>query len=495
MKENLKKAVCCGLGAILSCAAFAACEKQKESVSLEGEYSLVSAVFGNTDYTSRFRAYSATFSADGSVRVVIDYLGALETRNSAYSCDGETVTETYKGETFTYSMSGDTLITDYSDGGDPIRVTLGKKTRENEETAVDFESILFGTSIEDTKFFNYCPAILTETVDGQEIMNIWYCSNKDDGVIMDHIAYRKGVKQSDGKWKFSEQQIVLAPTPDTWDARHTCDPAVVKGEFSYNGTKYAYLMAYLGCTTEDYQKNETGLAVANAPEGPWVKVSTLNPIVPWYDDGKEEEEQKKYESMQGTTSIYWGTGMPALVSLDKKGQVLMFYQSTLRGTGIQQWDFSDLNNPKRTFVSSISHNGIVNYSQGRKCNIGIPDFAYDPAAKRFYVCGVTGEKNPADVTKTLVSSHSFVAYIDGVENTEQLAQLMKSGGYTWKMAGYVGPDVTGSARNHNPGIVRNAYGELPDSKKMGVVVSTGRNDGANENIFTYRLHGAYVKLP
>ena len=70
-------------------------------------------------------------------------------------------------------MSGDTLITDYSDGGDPIRVTLGKKTRENEETAVDFESILFGTSIEDTKFFNYCPAILTETVDGQEIMNIW----------------------------------------------------------------------------------------------------------------------------------------------------------------------------------------------------------------------------------------------------------------------------------------------------------------------------------
>ena len=72
---------------------------------------------------------------------------------------------------------------------------------------------------------------------------------------------------------------------------------------------------------------------------------------------------------------------------------------------------------------------------------------------------------------------------------------MKSGGYTWKMAGYVGPDVTGSARNHNPGIVRNAYGELPDSKKMGVVVSTGRNDGANENIFTYRLHGAYVKLP
>lgn len=145
-------------------------------------------------------------------------------------------------------------------------------------------------------------------------------------------------------------------------------------------------------------------------------------------------------------------------------------------------------------MSSISHNGIVN-SQGRKCNIGIPDFAYDPAAKRFYVCGVTGEKNPADVTKTLVSSHSFVAYIDGVENTEQLAQLMKSGGYTWKMAGYVGPDVTGSARNHNPGIVRNAYGELPDSKKMGVVVSTGRNDGANENIFTYRLHGAYVKLP
>lgn len=465
-----------------------ACTPQS-SQSLSGTFILASATLDGVDCTNDFQTYTATFSEEGSLRVVIGYLGSIETRNSTYLFDGTTVTETYRENTFIYAKEDDGLRTQYDD----ISVLLEREPEDAGPQAVDFESVLFGSDVSDSKIFNYCPAILTETVDGEEVMHVWYCTNKDDGVIMDHIGYRKGVKQEDGKWLFSEQQIVLAPTQGTWDSRHTCDPAVIRGEFCYEGVDYTYLMAYLGCTTEDYQKNETGIAVANAPEGPWVKVASLNPVVPWYDNGDEAEEQKKYDDRQGTSSIYWGTGMPALISLDGKGDVLMFYQSTLQGTGIQRWDFSDLDHPTCLFTTRITHAGIVN-SVGQKCNISIPDFAYDPVGKRFYVCGVTNEKNPADETLTRVNSHCMVAYLENIETPESLCNVLQSGSYVWQMSGYVGPSDTGWERNHNPGIVRDERGFLPTSDEVRVIVSTGHNSWDNENIFTYRLHGAIVSV-
>lgn len=503
-KKAVKRFLAAGMAAALALTCFAACgespdspdgENLSQTQTLDGSWSLASATLDGRNVKENFQAYKAVFSSQGTVRVTVSYLGELITRNSTYTFDGETVTETHSSGTYVYLAAGDTLTTEFVDFDDVITVVLEKEIKSDEPVAVDFEGILFGPDMSDSKFYNYCPAILRETVDGEEVMHVWYCTNKDDGVMMDYIGYRKGVKQADGKWLFGEQQIVLSPTEGTWDSRHTCDPAVIRGKFRYQNTEYTYLMAYLGCTTEDYQKNETGIAVANSPEGPWVKVNSLNPIVPWYDDGDYETELQRYISYQGTSSIYWGTGMPALVSVDGEGDVLMFNQSTLRGTTIRRWDFSNLDDISLTaeFTVSITHNGIVN-SQGGQCKISIPDFAYDPAAGRFYVCGVTDEKNPRDETLTRVNSHSMVAYLDQIGTTEQLCEVLQSGNYTWHMLGYVGPDVTGFERNHNPGIVRNAYGYLENSSQIDVVVSTGHNSWENENIFTYRLYGATLPI-
>ncbi|MGN1077440.1 MAG: hypothetical protein ACI4ST_02900 [Candidatus Gallimonas sp.] len=484
------------LSLVSALALFTGCGEKPENKTLDGAFTISSASLNGRNVTDSFQTYRAAFSPDGTMRVTIVYLTELTTRNSVYAFDGERVTETYRGEQYVYFYSEDTLTTQFLDFEDVISVVLTKEREETGPVAVDFEGVLFGTDMSDSKFYNYCPAILRETENGEEVMHVWYCTNRDDGVMMDYIGYRKGVMQEDGKWLFGEQQIVLSPTEGTWDARHTCDPAVIRGSFRFRGTEYRYLMAYLGCTTEDYQKNETGIAVSNSPEGPWVKVDSLNPIVPWYDNGDYETELAKYAAMQGTGSIYWGTGMPALVSLDGEGDVLMFNQSTLNGTTVRRWDFSDLDNLSLTaeFTVSLSHNGIVN-SNGGKCNIGIPDFAYDPTAKRFYVCGVTNEKNPADETTTRVNSHSMVAYLENVESTEALCEILRnSGGYQWKMLGYVGPDVTGFERNHNPGIVRDAYGYVNAASKIDVVVSTGRNSWENENIFTYRLRGVTLNV-
>ena len=46
-------------------------------------------------------------------------------------------------------------------------------------------------------------------------------------------------------------------------------------------------------------------------------------------------------------------------------------------------------------------------------------------AKRFYVFGVTNEKNPPNITETLVNSHCVLAYIENVESTEQLCEILQ----------------------------------------------------------------------
>lgn len=468
-------------GMLISCTA---CQggTQTENKTFDATYTLLYATLDGKSVASDFQLYSADFNEDGTVKVLISYFGSLQTRNSTYMSDGTTITETFQGETFTYTISGDILTTVMQDFEESIQIVLQKEVEESKVQEVDFESVLFGEDISESKYFNYCPAIITEKDEnGDEIMHVWFCTNKDDGLIMDHIGYRKGTKQENGKWVFSELQIVMAPTTGTWDARHTCDPAVIKGEFSYYGETYTYLMAYLGCVTEDYNNNETGIAVAKAPEGPWVKIDTLNPIVPW--------------SADGNPTATWGTGMPTLTSIDKKGEVLLTYQSSKIGTGVQRWDFSNLDAPelKAQFTVQLNHAGIYN-SAGTKCNVGIPDFSFDPVAKRLYVFGVTNEKNPADVTKTLVNSHCVLAYIENVDSMEKACDILQSRNYTWKVVGYVGPNETGFERNHNPGIVRDQYGYIPDSSKIGVIVTTGHNSWANENIFTYRLHGHYFDI-
>ena len=457
--------------------------------TLDATYILKTAILNGKDIKSEFSIFSIIIKPDNTMDVSIFRDGFLTKRISTYTISGSKLIETYNNETYEYSIYKNMLLTSMEDFEGTIEITLEVKSEDVMENTVDFKSVLFGEDLNLTKIYNYCPAIIQDKDEnGRDIMYIWYCTNKDSGVIVDHIGFRVGTKEDNGKWSFTDEEIALAPTPNTWDARHVCDPSVVKGEFNYKGETYNYLMAYLGCTSEDYQKNETGIAISKSPYGPWVKVNEVNPIVPWYDDGDYDTEQAIYESRQGTSSIYWGTGMPSLLTVDKKGEIIMLYSSTHRGIGIRRIDLSNVESPVLKFVSSIQHTGAYN-SQNSKCNVSIPDFAYDSVNKRLYVVSVTNERNPKDITLTRVNSHSYLAYIDNLNNMEEVSNALKNGGYTWNVVGYVGPNETGWERNHNPGIVKNSYSEIPDSTLIKMIVSTGHNSWPTENIFTYRLFG------
>lgn len=456
---------------------------------VEGTYVISSAKLGDEDCTKDFTIYKVTFSKDLKIVVSIYKNGLLSKREGTYEKLGSVIYETSDSNTYTYTIAGQHLFTTYDDLGDEIEIVLSLELDDVVNEYVDFEGVLFGQDVSLTKMYNYCPAIIYDTDDlGNPLMHIWYCTNKDSGVIVDYIGYRTATQREDGKWKFSEEEIVLKPSENTWDGYHTCDPSVVKGEFGYKGETYNYLMAYLGCVTTDYQKNETGIAVAKEAKGPWIKIDEANPIVPWYDDGDINVEEAKYQSYFGTSSIYWGTGMPSLVSIDGKGEVLMFYSSTYRGVGVRRINLSDCSNPVVKYTKSLSSKDVLNSVNGNG-RIAIPDFAFDKTTNRFYVTGVTNEKNPSDITLTRVNSHSFVAYIENVNSMEEVSSILESGSYSWKMLGFIGPNETSWERNHNPGIVKDAYGLIPNSKKIQVIVSTGHNSWANENIFTYRLFG------
>ena len=144
--------------------------------------------------------------------------------------------------------------------------------------------------------YNYCPSVLEEA-DGTRYL--YYCTNRNPYEIIDYIGCRRGTPNEDGSYTYGEETIVLEPTAGTWDAHHTCDPSVVKGDFTYKGQSYRYLMAYLGCTSYDNQDNEIGFAVANDPMGPFVKIADT-PTIPYV---------RKGDAWQ------WGVGQASLVSV------------------------------------------------------------------------------------------------------------------------------------------------------------------------------------
>ena len=199
MKKLLICLTAVGVACTLCVPCLASCGGEGETLS--GTWELSTATLDGKSVKKNFQAFTATFDESGNATVNISYLGLYETRNSTYTFDGETLKESYQGEKYTwsYAQATQSLTTEYRDYDDVITVVLEKKQEETGPMPVDFEGILFGTDMSDSKFYNYCPAIIKETENGQEVMHVCYCTNRDDGVMMDYIRYRNCVKQTDGK--------------------------------------------------------------------------------------------------------------------------------------------------------------------------------------------------------------------------------------------------------------------------------------------------------
>ena len=336
-------------------------------------------------------------------------------------------------------------------------------------------------------FYNYCPSIKIEN--NKE--HVYYCTNKTWGNVTDHIGYRSA-EIKDGKVQYSDESIVLSPTPETWDQTHTCDPTVIKGEFKYNGETYNYLMAYLGCIPLNCKLNETGLAVAKEYGGPWIKcnglktdgVTPINPIVPYSDFNCNENN--------------WGTGQACLVSVDKKGRVLLFTTvscPTGGFTDVREYDFSDINDYKLIRETKLFKDGGTEYGTNW---IGNAEYCYDHINKKFLLSKPRGGYGSDGEYPDFIADHIDVYYVD-VSSYENPFDIFFDSERTerWHFFATIDQKLSGYPRNHNNGMVTDEYGHLYRDGYIGVAFTSSQYGtmAAMTYLKTYRIFLTTFKLP
>lgn len=352
--------------------------------------------------------------------------------------------------------------------------------------------LLFKHSLEETVgddgeeyFYNYCPSIKIENNE----MHSYYCTNKDWGNITDYIGYRNGRIYEDKLYQ-SDEKLVIAPTPDTWDERHTCDPTVIKGEFLYNGETYNYLMAFLGCVPSDCTLNETGIAVSKNPQGPWIKCNSstddgvpINPLVPYKDFD--------------CTSKNWGTGQASLVSVDEKGRVIIF---TTVGcpigslTNIREYDLSNINKLQKIREATMFTDGIV----GKSTRVNNADYCYDKVNKKFLMAKGRSPFGQDGLTPNFIASQVDVYYLNAEKYDNPFDIFFdKERTEQWHFIDTVDEKLSGYPRNHNTGLITNEYGHMYLSDRIGVAFSTSQYGGVSAITYlkTYRIYATSFLLP
>lgn len=343
----------------------------------------------------------------------------------------------------------------------------------------------------ETRIYNYCPTVFIEN--GEE--HVYYCTNQIDGNVTDFIGYRKGVLRNEEVTFTSNSFVLSHGSGGSWDSRHDCDPSVIKGEFKFHGKTYNYLMAYLGCLTSNSKLNETGIAVSETPEGPWIKCdykldgeTKINPIVPYSDFG---------------ITNAWGTGQPSLVSVDKKGRVLLFTtigSETGTYTNIREYDFSDIDNYQLIRQKlKIKEDGIRYTSTGGGF-INNADFAYDETNRRFLMVKGRQFFGKDGLTPDFIADTLDVYYIEDTEGTNigDVFFLGNASSKIWRHINYIDQSKTGFLRNHNACLITDPYGHhIMEDNKLGVAFARS-DEGQSSNwsyLSTYRIYATSVAYP
>lgn len=290
-------------------------------------------------------------------------------------------------------------------------------------------------------YYNYCPSVI-QTDD--KTRYVYYCTNREPFDVTDHIGMRVGTRGIGGKYRWSEEKIVLAPTLAGWDGHHTCDPSVICGEFGYNGKSYKYLMAYLGCTSRDSQDNKIGLAVSNSPDGEFIKVGS-EPFIDYIHD---------YEI--SSDIFQWGVGQPSLVNINQKSRITMFYtRGDKYGTRTQYvtFDGSDLSSIEIISSGTVTNSGLKNL-KNENDYLNNADFALNRSGDAFVAvsdCHPYPANTPSHISDTFRVT-SIAA--DGLSEGR------------WTDICEVGRKQTHFARNHDCCFVRDEYGRLPEGNTL-----------------------------
>lgn len=288
--------------------------------------------------------------------------------------------------------------------------------------------------------YSYCPSVLKQE-DGT--VHIYFCGNPDNTVMVDNIYHIR--INPDGS-KTPARSVLQPGVAGLWDDHHTCDPAVVEGSFTWKETTYKYAMFFLSNMYGVYY-NEIGVAFSNDLEAySWVKYPEQIVRKTWSSEG---------DQIIGGGGKSWGVGQPSVVSLDKKGKLLLTYTvGDIGGTRIvwSEADFSNMDQYSITPPLMITHAGLMaidGQNRDYTCN---SEFAINQEADKIVMIRPV-QPHPSDYPSYLNISLE-IDYMN-------LSDFINQGG-SWTPIYRITPDDTGYPRNHNATLLRDNFGHIQE---------------------------------
>lgn len=295
-----------------------------------------------------------------------------------------------------------------------------------------------------------------------------YITNAESGEEDDVIAIRHATYDAAKGHAYGDEKVIVEPSAADWD-KYVGAPSLTKGSFKYEGSDYAYLLAYHGTNLATGNANSIGFAVANDPLGVWKKVGSA-PILTYN------------AAIYGES--YLGYHAPSLVNLDKGAIVRLFWtwaDAYGHFTYFVDFDGADLSALDLSGFAMLPNNG--NLSSGDDVTM-VPnaDFAYDAEAKDFYM---VKDYSPAATKLPRVSTRIELAVIAEAElyTTEQ--------GNGWESLGvYVFLDTPEGAyeRLYSGTIVSDEFGHVLDKNTIELIYNISELEADTPNyLFTQRL--------
>ena len=257
------------------------------------------------------------------------------------------------------------------------------------------------------------------------VHHIWFCGRAPGGQDAIFLT-TKASSLGPGSW--STPLLVFDRQDSPWATVHTCDPSVVRGEFTYNSVAYELALFY---TADD---GSGGVGTGNA-----IGVAFSNDGISWMSHPTaviQATDPSTPEYGAGQSSVSWLPGTTTLTHL---------YNDTTTTTNfwgrvVQRTSTDAINHSALTFTM-LTESGVSGNANG-------PDAAFNPVDRRWYAVLNTNTIPPAnppdpDLGIRLVKSRT--------ENS-----LLGE----WTALSDIDTADTGETTHGNPGVARNETGTL-----------------------------------
>lgn len=278
--------------------------------------------------------------------------------------------------------------------------------------------------------YNYAPSIINTggTTD------VWWCGQGLTDVIYHRTATGGGL---------GPVQQVLFPR-QTWNRQYTCDPSVIKGNFTnpQDGGHYQFIMYYSGADNQPGWNNQLGLAYSNDGINwvDWQGDSILKPI--------------------GNASDNYGLGQPSTFNADGQSSLFVFTTDTSVPADPNFAQIFVRHTPNGVnFEAPVRLPALANDGTSIGPN---SDFGYDYSTGDVYMmsslpgrnCKPGGEPCKDPINNPDRETYQMALY------KMPISQVLSGQPFQWTALGQLNTDQTGFYLNHSPGFNRDPNGNI-----------------------------------